>query len=54
MIRAGNIKYIKNNNDNSLQYYYNINVNVNSQSIIKNIETKMRNKKVIIKQINPY
>ena len=53
MLRAGNIKYIKNNDDNSLQYYYNINVNVNSQSIIKNIETKMKNKKVIIKQINP-
>ena len=53
MLRAGNIKYIQNENDNSLQYYYNINITVHSQSAIKNIGTKMYNKNVIIKQINP-
>ena len=52
MAKAGNIKYIQSDKENSLQYYYNIDVNVHSSGKIDKIETKMKNKKVIIKKIN--
>ena len=52
MVKAGNIKYIKNDNQNSLQYYYNLNVEVHSQSKIEKIQTKMKNQKIIFKKIN--
>ena len=52
MAKAGNIKFIQNDKENSLQYYYNIDVNVHSPGKIDKIETKMKNKKVIFKKIN--
>ena len=52
MIKAGQIKYIQNDSQNSLEYYYNLNVEVHSQSKIEKIETRMQNKKVILKKIN--
>ena len=52
MAKAGRIKYIQNDKENSLQYYYNINVNVLSMGKIDKIETKMKNKKVIFKKVN--
>ena len=54
MVKSGTIKYIKNDNNNSLDYYYNVDVNVYSEYEIKNISTKMINKNIIITKINDY
>ena len=47
MVQSGNIKYKKNEMDNSLNYYYNIDVNVYSKYEIKKISTKMVNKNIL-------
>ena len=54
MVQSGNIKYKKNEIDNSLDYYYNIDVNVYSKYEIKNISTKMLDKNILITKINDY
>ena len=52
MVKSGIVKYIKNDKDNSFDYYYNVDVNVYSQYKIKNISTKMINTNIIITKIN--
>lgn len=52
MLKAGNIRYLK--SDNNLQYYYNINVNVHSESRIEKIDTKMVNQTFLFKKISSH
>jgi len=48
MLKAGNIRYLR--SDNDLRYYYNINVNVLSESRIEKIDTKMVNQTFLFKK----
>ena len=51
-IQAGNIKYIK--NENQLLYNYNINVNLHCEYKIEKVLTRMKNKNVVIDKLNEY
>ena len=51
-IQAGNIKYIK--NENQLLYNYNINVNLHCEYKIEKVLTRMKNKNVVIDKLNDY
>jgi hypothetical protein len=48
MLKAGNIRYLR--RDNDLRYYYNINVNVHSEARIEKIDTKMVNQAFLFKK----
>ena len=50
MLKAGNIKYLKSNDNNALQYYYNIKVHVYSSTKIKNIDTKVVKQTFVFKK----
>ena len=50
MIQSGNVKYIK--SSRSLDYKYDLDINVYSESLIKGLYCKMKDKNIIITKIN--
>ena len=54
MVQSGNIIYKKNDKENSLEYYYNVDINIHSPYKIKEINTEMTYKKIVIKKLDDF
>ena len=54
MVQSGNIIYKKNDEENSLDYYYNVDINIHSPYKIKEINTEMTYKKIVIKKLDDF